>query len=94
MDKDKNKFIEYCAEVINIKLEEDVDFDGNHVYLEYQDRPFIKYNPYNDLNQMVVVVEKLMTKDWKGVMIMPDSDIKKAFRDFIISAMENDNGDN
>lgn len=60
------------------------------------------YNPHDDMNQMAEVVEKLVNSKSAPVMYAMAStilvrqegafDIKQAFRDFIISTMDKDDG--
>ena len=95
----EREFNEYCAKVMGYKRgwkgKKEVfwlDDEGKrYLYLEL-------YNPYNDLNQMAEVVEKLLEDAdiyIKGAFpnkYMFDRDgVKQAIRDFIISTMEKDN---
>lgn len=92
MKSDKKGFNQYCAEVM--------EYDLNDLERIKQDDPeFLPYNPYDDLNQMAEVVEKLGA-DMLGVDVsdhlqhghnLKNKGIKQAFRDFITSTMEKDN---
>ena len=82
MKSDKGKFNNYCKEVMG-----------------YTRNCPTNYNPYADLNQMAEVVETLlhtcMTKDddyFEACCFRIDKDytVKQAFREFIISTMEED----
>jgi len=88
----KDKFNKYCSEVVggyyasrggisSVKI--------NNTWL-----PAVDYNPYDDLNQMADVVEKLLESEIiiagriEELSLAPLSHgIKQAFRDFIISTM-------
>jgi len=93
----KDKFNKYCAEVMGYQIQKRTDIMDN-VFFLYGG---MNYNPYDDLNQMADVVEKLASKwgvdeqicsDWVFAQEqMEVVGIKQAFRDFIISTMEKDN---
>ena len=88
----KSKFNEYCAEVMGININ---NFTGKAVQTLIG-----KYNPYDDLNQMAEVVEKLVCANRGAYSAKRDGDenqmlnrikgrvpVKQAFRDFIISTI-------
>ena len=92
----KDKFNKYCAEVMG--LEKDIEnryMDGIQFIIYAPD-----YNPYDDLNQMAEVVEKLrIIEDYEtnrcralelNDQLRTHPTIKQAFRDFIISTMPNE----
>jgi hypothetical protein len=90
---DKERFNKYCADVMGYRLycghrlADTLWFDDEHAP-DYQGI----YNPYDDLNQMAEVVEKLLkNEDIFDLDIANISNgyitIKQAFRDFIISTM-------
>jgi len=80
----RDKFIKYCVEVMGYT---------NHVAFaeHHQEGASSQYNPYDDLNQMAVVVEKLMLTErflhLKWGLSIYRSGVKQAFRDFIFSTM-------
>ena len=91
---DKDKFIKYCVEVMGGYY---ANYNGiDSVKINNLWMLAIEYNPYDDLNQMVVVVEKLLDDADKFYLAKFSSHtldtvgIKQAFRDFIISTMPED----
>ena len=90
---DEQEFISFCAEVMEYHLDADRLLDANQDFICY----VFEYNPYDDLNTMAEVVEKLGCDGkyglkWTlvGMAVNPDESpqsIKQAFRDFIISTM-------
>ena len=80
LEKCAEEFNKYCADVMNY------NYEVESAYC---------YEPYDDLNQMAEVVEKLIQTDEvlfpqtsnMGFSIRRDS-VKQAFRDFIISTKE------
>ena len=85
----KDIFNSYCAEVMG--LEKDIEnryMDGIQFIIYAPD-----YNPYDDLNQMAEVVEKLGREEISPIELIDtlfSKGIKQAFRDFIISTMPNE----
>ena len=89
-----NKFNKYCAEVMGYEsyCDEPYPYDVweyrlNGKVIHLQD----EYNPYDDLNQMAEVVEKLFNSNGflRYYNNLENLGIKQAFRDFIISTMPN-----
>ena len=92
----KDKFNKYCAEVMGYEILADGDMLMGVLLV---DGIIGDYNPYDNLNQMAEVVEKLaplqhrtfigsMTGVWMGAV--KPSTIKECLRNFIISTMEKD----
>ena len=83
----KVKFNKYCAEVMNYTQ----NADNGYWYEEGKYLRFVSdYEPYDDLNQMAEVVEKLVKLygiDYAESVITLLS-IKQSFRDFIASTQE------
>ena len=78
----KDKFNRYCAEVMGYMIAPD------HSIVLVKDRGYFLRDFYEDLNDMVEVVEKLLTNTPScGVGLVAPINIKQAFRDFIISTM-------
>jgi hypothetical protein len=89
----KDKFNKYCAEIVGLIVKDNTDDGG--LFVTEQHRPTFDgwfYSPYDDLNQMAKVVEKLITNaelaDWLSYDISENQSIKQAFRDFILATME------
>jgi len=99
--KDEQAFNEYCAGIMDIKLKVYPE-EGCFIYRcplgDWED-----YNPYNDLNQLAPVVEKLIMDipivnvlRHRGNRILATmyhemssgAAVKQAFQSFIISCME------
>ena len=74
------EFNKYCADVMHV----------NKAVADYLG----EYNPYDDLNQLAEVVEKLLDSAYTFYLaklssyVLDTKGIKQAFRDFIISTME------
>jgi hypothetical protein len=92
----KDKFNKYCADVMGLEVRH-TDEDGElWVWFDGQQTFSHAYNPYDDLNKMAEVVEKLAGDGNIGHafidMLFNDkyeiNNIKQAFRDFILSTME------
>ena len=103
----KDKFNKYCAKAMCYKEVEPPHFFDRGLYVSQRNGANLwLYNPYDDLNQMADVVEKLCfnaSKHWieTSNYLYPDEvsitdyfekmrlgkSIKQAFRDFIISTM-------
>lgn len=96
---DKDKFNRYCADVIGYETcaNDGIPFLRKNGILKMSEG---YYNPYNDLNQMAEVFDKLdpsfnLTLNECGNFIMQCNEfgIKQAMRDFIISTMPEDKSD-
>ena len=100
----EREFNEYCAKVMGYLTHDDTvpdEHGGLIVQTEYAYS--VIYNPYDDLNQMAEVFDKLMSDSNFILMkfmtydcshtppLRIDIPIKDAMRDFIISTMEKDN---
>ena len=84
----KEEFNSFCAEVMGLKLDNGLAYiDSQTLYSIYY------YNPYDDLNQMAEVLDKLTdsTHRWDGMWeslydhLNCSKGIKQAMRDFIES---------
>ena len=95
----REEFNKYCADVMGHELDYwNAECNGGLPSYKSKSSKRKLYNPYDDLNQMAEVVEKLaplrhrhfissLTGVWLGAE--EPSTIKQAFRDFIISTKEN-----
>ena len=85
----RNKFNRYCAEVVGLH----VCSNGLTFYPDMSDT-FFSYSPYDNLNQMAEVVNKLLHNKWSGNYPNMDTVFRigfhRAFLDFIISTMPDD----
>lgn len=78
-----DEFNKYCAEVIGIEVNS--SHEGLWAFDNYK---YFIYSPYDDLNHMVDVVEKLMIDKGIHITLIDEETIKQSFRNFIISTME------
>jgi hypothetical protein len=93
MTHKQQEFNKYCADVMGYKI--DTSYPELFVYFPDEAMPRL-YSPYNDLNQMSEVVEKLLSNDqtyysggqFPNKHMVSRDGFKQAFRDFIISTME------
>ena len=104
------KFNKYCAYIMRYEIRErpsDIGIDAlwcerkskdNTDYEQFFSRLGFYYNPYNDLNQMADVFDKLNSKGFDKHMqvfnlniFVKALPIKQAVRDFIISTMPDSN---
>ena len=97
----KNEFNEYCVGVMGYEILSKVPYDGGF-YVNTDAVINELYSPYEDLNQMAEVVEKLVDaeREHKHAPLLYEAhdiflrggNIKKSFRDFIEStAQDNSN---
>ena len=93
----KDKFNKYCAEVMGYRTWKELD----HICIENEEYPvssgqqFTTYSPYDDLNQMAEVFDKLFkdrnaTTTLEFLKISGMRGVKEAIQDFIISTMPED----
>ena len=84
MNKRKDRFNRYCAEVMDLKNK------------GWTTLALLDYNPFDDLNQMAEVFDKLYGKERGSMhkvgcfMYNVLTGIKQAMQDFIESTMETD----
>ena len=100
----KQEFNKYCVEVMGYEQVQNPSTDFG-MWVSNGGSGRWKYNPYDDLNQMAEVVEKLLQNISSPLNSMVNQprileqmyytitlgSIKQAFRDFIISTKEKDN---
>ena len=90
----KESFIRYCADVMGWEFK--LGSYQDTYFANKGDVGWTQINPYDDLNQMAEVVEKLLTEydycysSFPSQMIIATKGVKRAFRDFIISTMPKD----
>ena len=98
MNRTKNRFNKYCAEVIGYKkyTQEPYPFDVEEYKLNNK---FVctvgDYNPYDDLKQMAEVIEKLLddpnifieNQKYPNKYMITRDGFRQAFINFIISTM-------
>ena len=91
---DKEKFIKYCAEVMGYRLtavyERDDNGEKTNEILWFFVAGIGIYEPYDDLNQMAEVFDKVWKLttgkgDCMNWFMMCHDGIKQAMRDFIVS---------
>ena len=95
----KNEFNEYCAKVMGLICTDKASDNGVWVIEKEKDGaacPDWYYNPYEDLNQMAEVVDKLILTRVLDVepigKMIEKHGMKQTFRDFIEStAQDNSN---
>ena len=82
----KEEFNLYCAEIMGYECH---GTNRGH-YVGQCWHVTGTFNPYDDLNQMAEVVERLLKNERipKALNIFSGEDIEQAFRDFIISTKE------
>ena len=95
----KEDFNKYCAEVMGYELEKRRELTTAKLIAKINNRIYwYSYNPYDDLNQMAEVFDKLMSTEnflltkwftYDSGMKRVDFPLKDVIRDFIISTMKN-----
>ncbi len=98
----RNEFNKYCAEVMGYEERNLRGFGKEILFYILSDKPIMpikNYNPYDDLNQMAEVFDKLLSNfmehdnfpEWASFLgdLSFNKGAKKSMRNFIISTMPN-----
>ena len=93
----KNRFNRYCAVVMGLIVVPS-EYSDEHIFVKNATSCLEwYYNPYDDLNQMAEVIEKLLddanifieNQIYPNKYMITRDGFKQTFRDFIISTMQN-----